>query len=801
MASKKIQDYASINHRSFPRSEGKPKDQDYALAFMGAMLHRYVSGYESEIRYESNHLKTLEKYAKGEQGAKKVKEKLLKQQKDGTFKGLMKDVFQTFDILPEMIDIMMSSNMKADYRPHCVAIDKTSLKDKDMEIGMAKFLVQKNTKEFLGYMGQKVQSVLTDEELAVYTDSDIDVLFGTGGIQLQREKEAVAACNDAMSASKHKEIENKSTFDLITYGIAATKTYIDYSEDNVKYRYVDPKKLIIPKSKYNDFRDISYAGEIRMMRLHEIISECPTLRPDQIKDIIENNINYNRSFSSIIGEAEGYSIGYNGLFDEFLVPVLDAQWLASDVEVYLQTPTATGGNIYKEVSYDYKLDKKQKKNNSKLDRKKFIKRYDALWVIGSDFLLSFSVAKDNVYYGPEGKRIPKLDYTIVKTGKKSLVDRSRTAVDDINLNVAKHRSAIASLPPGPGLVIYEHALQNIKFGGKLQTPRDLIDGLVQGGVLVVNGRDSRGGYIAANGGKAVEPITSFAVQQIAVFTTEIQNKINQLRQILGLPEGLDGTSGNPYTGVGQVQMAAAASSNALFPNLSPIGPLYVGTFDKVVPKRQILAKRGKNEVRYSDSSGRFTVLSLSKNFSNYDFSIEIRFSPTEEEKMLMIEQINQMAMAYMQSGGQIGCSKAEFFMLYKLIKSNLLDEAMYQVARIEKLRENSNMLLQQANMQANIQSNNESIDRNHNARMEEMNEEARLKRLEGASDAANTTKKDLSKTYLQSHERENSPIPSVIYNQLTEEANREIAGVEQEASGNSMTQQMAEAPPEEMISQ
>src|SRR5699024_4874307 len=109
------------------------------------------------------------------------------------------------------------------------------------------------------------------------------------------------------------------------------------------------------------------------------------------------NINYNRSFSSIIGEAEGYSIGYNGLFDEFLVPVLDSQWLASDVEVYLQTPTATGGNIYKEVSYDYKLDKKQKKNNSKLDRKKFIKRYDALWVIGSDFLLSFSVAKDNVY--------------------------------------------------------------------------------------------------------------------------------------------------------------------------------------------------------------------------------------------------------------------------------------------------------------------------------------------------------------------------------------------------------------------
>lgn len=794
MATKTIESYNSVKYRAFPRDRGQDKDHQYAIAYMSTMFHRYKTGYQTELQYESRYLKNLEKYAKGEQGAKKVKEKLLKQNEDGTFKGMMKDVFQTFDILPEMIDIMMSSNMKAEYRPHCVAIDKTSMADKDMEINMAKFLVQKNTKEFLKFMGQKVDSVLTDEELAVYTDSDIDVLFATGGIQLQREKEAIAACNDAMSASKHKEIENKNTFDLIAYAIAGTKTYTDYSEDNVKYRYVDPKNLVIPKSKYNDFRDISYAAEVRTMRLHEIISECPTLRPDQIKEIIEGRMGYNGDYSDLFSEAESYSIGRNDLFDEFIVPVLDAQWLASDEEVYLQSPVSSGGYMYKEVKKDYKLDRKQKKNNSRLDRKKFIKKYEGLWIIGTDILLNFSEAKDNVYYGPKGKRIPKLDYSIVKTGRKSLVDRSRTTVDDINLNMSKHRSAIASLPPGPGLVIYEHALQNIKFGKKLQTPRDLIDGLVQGGVLVVNGRDSRGGYIAANGGKAVEPLSPFAIQQIAVFTTEIQNKVNQLRQLLGLPEGLDGTSGNPYAGVGQVQIAASASSNALFPNLSPIGPLYVSTFEKVVPRRQILAKRGKEEVKYSDKSGRFTVLSLSKNFSNYDFSIEIRFSPTDDEKVFLIEQINQMALAYIQSGGQIGCSKAEFFMLYKLIKSNHLDEAMYQVARIERLRESTNMMIQQANMEANAQSNNESIDLNHDARMEEINEAARLKRLEGASDAANKTKTDLSKKYLESYDRENSAIPSRIYNELTQEANREIAGVEQEAQGNAVSQQEPAVP-------
>lgn len=800
MAINKIDDYKSLKHRSFPRDRGQRKDQEWAIAYLSSMFHRYYTGYQVEHRYESNYLKELEKYALGTQGAKKVKEKLLRQKQDGSFEGLMKNVFQTFDILPEMIDIMMSSNMKADYRPTAVAIDKVSLKDRDMEIGMAKFLVQKDTKDFLGYMSLKVDSVLTEEELAVYTDSDIDVLFKTGGIQMQREKEAIASCNDAMATSRHKEIENQNTFDLITYGITGTKTYIDYSEDNVKYRHVDVKNLIAPKSKYNDFRDASYFAEVRFMRLHEIISECPSIRHDQIKEIIESRMGYNSDYIGMMGEMEGYSLGQNDVFDEFIVPVLDAQWLASDIEVYLQTPVSNGGYMYKEVKKDYALDKKQQKNNSKLDRKKFIKRYDALWVIGTDILLNFGVAKDNVYYGPEGKRIPKLDYTIVKTGKKSLVDRARTPVDDINLNVAKHRSAIASLPPGPGLIIYEHALQNIKFGGKLQTARDLINGLVEGGVLVVNGRDSKGGYIAANGGKAVEPISPFAIQQIAVFTTEIQNKVNQLRQLLGLPEGLDGTSGNPYTGVGQVQLAAAASSNALFPNLSPIGPLYEITFEKVVPKRQILAKRGKNEVRSAEGNGRFGVLSLSKDFSNYDFAITIRFSPTEEEKMFLLDQINQMAMAFTQSGGTIGCSKAEFFMLYKLIKANLLDEAMHQVARIESLREKSNLQIQQATIQANAQQNNDSIRLNAEAKMEHLQEQYRLERLSGASDAANDTKKDLAKEYLKSYDRENSAIPGQIYDTLVAEANNEVATIEQEAQGNALSQQQ-QAPPEEMIPQ
>lgn len=785
-----------LAYRSLPRDSRDKSDSQYFLDYCRAVWYRYKNGYSTELKYNSAHLKLLAKYAEGTQGAVKVKEKLLKMHKDGTFKGYMKDVFQTFDILPELIDIMMATNMKSDYRPTSQAIDRQSIKDRELEMGIAKFLVQEQTKDMLSYMGMKIESVLTEEEISVYNDVDVEVMFKTGGIQLQREIEAVAACNDAMAISRHKEIENQTTYDLIRYGIASVKVYWDYAEEAARYRYVDPERLVVPQSKYNDFRDISYAGEWRFMRLHEIYSESPSLRPDQLTELIRNNASYNASFGGYLDNEtiEGYVHGRNEAFDEYLIPVLDVEWLASDMEVNLISKTSNDGYIYKRVKRDYELDRKQRKNNDRLDKKKFVKKYHAIWVVGSEILLHYGRAKDNTYYGPKGRRVPHLDYTVWKTGKRSLVDRVRTVVDDINLNVAKHRSAIASLPPGPGLIIYEHALQNIKFGKTLQSPRDLIDGLVQGGVLIVNGRDSRGNYIASNGGKAVDQIPPFAMQQIAVFSAEISNQVNRLRQLLGLPEGLDGTTGSPYTGVGQVQLAAMASSNALFPTLSGIGPLFEQTMEKVVKKRQLMVKRGSTELRNISDSNRYKVLSLSKDFSNYDFKIRIMFAPTDEEKTVLLQQINEMALAYVQSGGTVGCSKAEFFMLYKLIRANLFDEAMYQVARIEKMREQTNIRIQRENMLENGRQNNESIELNKQARLEEIAEENRQKRLGETAKALDESVSKLTAEYLKSHDRENSAIPAQLYNRLVDRAEQDRLAVEEMATAPPQPNQPIEEP-------
>lgn len=711
MAVKKISHYKdSAKYRSFPKDGGElhsKKDKEWAQAYLSSMLHKYTNHFGTELRYNWGHLKELEKYAKGTQGNRKVKEKLLRYNKEtGKFKGRMKDVFQTLDILPEMIDVIISNNMKADYRPQSVAVDEMSVNDKNLEISVAKFLVEEKTKSWLAFMGVKPNTNLTPEEVATFTESQIDVLYNTGGIQLQREKAAVSVCNTAMMQSGHKEIENQNSFDSIAYGICATKSYWDYIENVPKYRYVDPKSLIVPSSKYNDFRDKTYCAEIRMMRISEILSECPDISKDDLRELILSNSEFNGDFIAPMAELELYIEGKNDIFDEYRVAVLDAQWLSSDEERYLQSKTNSGYEIYKKTDKDFRIKKSDERKGKSLDKRTVIRKYEAKWVIGSDIFLSFGLAPNVKYKGSRGARIPVLDYNISKTGAKSIVDRCRTLVDDINLAICKLRSSIASMPPAPRMVIYEHALQNIKFNNILQKPSDLIAGLSEDGVLILNGRDSKGNFI---NNKGVEFISSGVAEDITIFSNEIIQKIGMLRQVIGLPEGLDGTAGQKYQLASVMNLAAAASSNALYPTLSLIGPLYEQTFNNAINMTQAMCNHkdiSVKEIGMSDNVVK--IFKLTKDFSNYEFKIRVYLAPTEAEREMLMQKVSEMNAAYIQSNGVIGCSQAEYFMLYKLIKAGLLDEAMSRIASIEDIRAKANIQIQQATIEANAKQQQES---------------------------------------------------------------------------------------------
>lgn len=784
MAIKRIADYKENRYRSFP-SESIPKyekkESNYYLDMCKAFLHSYTNeSANSLVKYKSHHLAKLEAYANGTQGNKLVKDKLLRMDKQtGKHYGKMGKVFQTYDLLPEMLDVIYSINAKQKYAISTIAIDEISTAARKLEAGMVKFLMDRNTQAILDKLGHKMVPDIDENEMALYTDADIDALFESGGIQLDWEMAAKAACNSVALNSQVKEVENRNTEELIKWGFTAVRPYIDKSTNRPKIRNVDMKNLIVRDSKYNDFRDITRFAEIRWISLIELKELCPSLNYDQYVDIIEGAVGYqgNEIYASYLQENNfrDFYHGESSLMDEIQIPILEAQWLANDVEHRLYFEKY-GQERSKVVSSNTELSKKEKKNNNSISKKKFVKRYDAVWLIGSDILLEYGPAKSNSYYGPKGNRVPRLDISIVKTGKKSIVERCVNFVEDINLAVTKLRSAIATLPPAPMLIVYQHALRNVKINKKEQTAADLIRGLIEEGVMVVNGQDEKGNFNTANGGKAVENLNINVAEQVVTFTNEIQAKIAMIRQVIGLPEGLDGTSGNPYQALGQTQMAAAASSNATFPVLSPISPLYERAYSISIGQYQALATDEDIEIQDLSLSERAAnVFKLSKEFTQADFNIKLVYAPNDQEKEFMITKIVELEAAYTASGGAAGLRTSEYLILYRLIQADRIEEAIRTIAKFERLRQieadKRSQALQQQNGQIQQDSARVSEEEKRSTLLAKGEEDRKNILLEKGLDSLNKTRD----AEVSSHDREGSGIPTAIADRVKQEVAAQIS--------------------------
>lgn len=780
---KKISDYKDLKYSSYPSDRIDPenkKKKEWYLANLTAMMHHYTVN-NCEIPYSwgvgKTPFSTLRLYRLGKQGNLPVFRKLLQEsdEEPGKFKTKLKNVFETHDVLTEMIDVVSAINQKQDYNVTAIATDDVSGEARELERGLIKYLMQDEAQELLRKSEFKPSTPISMEDISLLTEADVDSLFDTGIIQLPREIAAIAAAHYTMDISDHKEIENKCNEDLITLGIAAIKSYIDYSTGEVKERYVDPANLILPYSKYNNFKDITRVGELRTMTIAEIKEINPNLGAEEIKDLVDDHLYMNKEYMAHIQGYDPENPELSNPVDMCKVWVLDAQWLSVDHRVYLDEKMDNGGEIYKQVKYDYELNSQQKRKKAKIDRKKIIKKYSAIWIVGTEILLQYGECKDQPYYGPKGNKTPRLDYSIVKTGTKSIVERCIPDQDDINMYVTKLRVAVASLPPAPRMILQQQMLNNVQLGGVKQKPSDLIQTMLETGILIVNGLDDHGRPIYQNG-KAVDFFNTGLGEDITIYGNLINESINRMRQVIGLPEGLDGSSPMPYQGVRTQEMAASASSNALFPTIGRIGPLFTQAVEHWVKMWQVLAKKGGKKVRYKPLGERtWKVLELTADFWNSDFSFALSFAPTEEQKQFLIQRIANMKEKSDASGGVIGLTESEFLMLYKMIQGGQIDKAMFRMAQIEKRKAAIKRLEDIENQERTFQGQQESARVTAEEARRTIQNEENEKRKTAIVTGAQARKTRISDTFLKSYEGENRSIPEDKYFELMNEADEEIA--------------------------
>lgn len=780
----------------YPNEDQNPslkREKEYYLSYGRAMIADYVNN-ACELPYafgkDKRTFKELHEYATGTYPNSKIKDQLIgtspRKKKNGKWITKMNISWDTLPVLAKMLDIMREKNMRQPYGVDANCLDDDSIQAKAADKAMLKYLVQEETKKFMERTKYKPNVKIDPQAIGIMTETDVDLFFECGAYIFDREIASIAACNKTKLVSNYKVIQDGTFDDLIKFGIAIWKNEIDSTTKTVKIRKCDiynPElgrcAVILPYSTSNNFDNLSRCGEVRTMTIADLRRENPRLTGPELLYIAKSYSYLNLEYTSIIERCNVFDSNYAGGYNidpinRCKVLVLDYQWLGVDIENYVKNDSR---NLFKSVDFEYKINSKRERKGDRQIQKKVVKPYKAKWVIGTDIMLTYGPSEDIIYYGPDGDRCPGLDYFATKTGNISLIERCIAIQDDIDLANVKLRNALASAIPAPRMVIQTGLLDNVFLNNIKQQPEDGMATFRELGYLLVNATDDDGKAIFTNQ-KLVDFLPMGIGEDINVFTGQILAGINNLREVLGIAQGADGSTPQKYDGVRKTELAAQSSNAALYPTFNCYQYLFEDAFNDVVKKWQIIAKDHDIKLHYGPLGQKnLKVLSLDEEFTNADLNISLTLGSTDQDLSELLADIKALKALGVQTNFNQGITASEYIYLSETIKGGNTKQAMWVMAKVEQKKIAAQKLIDQQNQENNVAAQQNS------AAQAEINKQGTARitgtqdRLTLALKEALELKKSVSTALINTYNSETDPAPIGLYSDMVADADKTITAI------------------------
>lgn len=700
---KKPEDYKGKSFK-FPMPSGKidPRlktSKDYHLAVAQSLMAYWVDGKFLYPYGAGRSIQELWDYAQGRQSMDKIKSALItkKNKNNGRFMTKMNISWDGYAKLPQLFDVMRSKNMSQEYDADLYCVDNDSIVEKEKSRNALKYILDEQTKAFVSRSQMKPNFQIDPEQLGLQSQEDVDMYFDSGAFTLEWEIAAISALQKSKTEGNYKEFQDTIFDNLIINkdGFAGARTYIDKSDGIPKVRAIDVKNALCPYFKGFDSKGkIMRAGELVEMTIADIAKLNPSLsnsellyianqfkwmNPEYEKSMEGNSAYSNNYISSFVTDTYGNHPLYN-----VKVLVLDYQFITGDMERYLKNDRR---ELFKEIDYDFKLKKKAESDGDYVVEKNRLKRYEGQWIVGTKNFITFGETKDQIYYGEDGNKVPELDFHFVKTGNMSLIERCVSIVDDMNMALIKERNIWATIPAAPAMLISKHMIENVFMNGRKMSYDEIVSDFIEKGILLFDGVDEFNKPLyGLNGNKPID----FAnlqniVGMLSTASTHMANKVNELKDILGLQGGVDGGAMDRYQGLGQTQLAFEASNSSLNPTFNAYKYMFKNVMSDLIRKWQMKAKKQKDlKVPYKGLSPRsMKMLELSHPFTTSDFNIEVVIQPTAEERATLLADLRGLRQASVQSGNAIGLSASEYMLAYEKIMAGNLKGCMYLLGKIE----------------------------------------------------------------------------------------------------------------------
>lgn len=685
----------------FPQHNISPKDKNKAwiMQFVKAAWDDFRArgvkfGYNKKYEIE-----VIKNYAQGNQSITKYKP-LLEVSEDSNDTWLNID-WSIIPIVPKFRKIAISKMMANDYNIVATPIDSLAQDeasqwyiDAKTKVMMREIVAQQAPQLLEAPAIEKEPGDPIDmEELemqAAYTYKHKMATEAEQGIKLIFEQNDITECR-------------KRVFEeLFDTGVAGYREWID-ENNKIRIRPIRTDNLIVSFCKNADFSDKFYAGEIIEMTIADLRKVAGSqFSEDDYKEIATKVKGEYGNPTTISDYYVNYSYGY----DRYKVRVLDIEFYSVNDLVYEERVNRRGNLVFGRASYD-----DQNKVKDKFKRASVKVVYKAKWIIGTDLMFDFGLctdmkrAKSSISDTEMSFHIRSSDFYDMRAVSK--MEQMIPVADAIQLSWYKLQNAINQSLPGAWDIDLD-ALEDIPLGsgGKKLDPKEVITMFFQRGLIVSRRRNMMG---ANQNGSVVNYIQNNSFAEVGVYWNQIQSYIQLLRDITGLNELTDGSTPNPRTLTTVAKMAGESSNNAMGDIAYAERRLIEKLAENVILRLQDVVQR--DEVYgYVRALGNNSIefVRTSENISLYEFGIMIESKPTDEQKMTLLnhlEQYRQMGLIEPEDDIMIrntnNLKVAEQLLAYRVKKRKLEKqaEAMQAQQMNGQIQQQSAMAIEQAKQQ------------------------------------------------------------------------------------------------------
>lgn len=459
-------------------------------------------------------------------------------------------------IAPKFMQVIIGGFMKRDEKVRATAVDPVSVDRKKYDKDEAEFRMNFG-EEVRGIEEQSGVKLMSEGQFTPEDYEELELYFGLE-YQLAEEILFEKGCEYVFYENGWNVIKRKLLEDISETGIGATKVSVG-NNGKIHVRRVVPENSFYGFSTYDDFRDVSFIGEVISMKLVDIRNQYPNMPEEEIWKLAQRA----KQYTQTVKWDDRFRYAIDRPYDDWTVDVLDYEIKTIDNVLY-QAKTNKYGNLTA-VDRKDKVPQKLGENKQLITKDMFV-IYRGVYVLNSDTMLEWGIAKNMIKPSTVKEMADAFfSYSIympenLDLENMAIPERMETSIRQMTLAHLKIQQLVAKLRPS-GLIIDIDSLSDINIGqGKALNPLELQRVYDQTGNIYYKRRTEDGDQM--NGLPIQEAPNAGSVSQIQELISVYNHYLDRLRDEIGVNEYREGAAINPKTGLGVQQSQIQASNNA-----------------------------------------------------------------------------------------------------------------------------------------------------------------------------------------------------------------------------------------------